>query len=174
MTDRVSVSGRVIGVRTIGIDHQRTVGALNDRPPRANRFRRCPRNRGRNDAGHSNIRTGIANVPTRVRLQYVTADNRGLVSYGVGYRHIHRGRYAEIRQEIHQRRQQPGIRWRRNHYRIVPLRQVAEAGATAVIQADASRCNSHRIRRQRNHFSGHRIHHREIGLEGIRSTQQQQ
>ena len=34
--------------------------------------------------------------PPAVRLQDVTADNRGFVTYGVGYRNIHRNHYADI------------------------------------------------------------------------------
>ncbi|MGS1814584.1 hypothetical protein GHV20_006505 [Klebsiella oxytoca] len=78
-----------------------------------------PRNRGCNDAGHSNTRTDITYVSASIRLQYVTADDRGFVSYRVGYRHIDRCRYADIRR-VYQRRQQAGIRRRRNHYRVVP------------------------------------------------------
>ena len=173
LTDSGPAFGQLVAIAAIRVNRQYPIspGDIDASAGHVNRGRSVDGVRYR--AGDRDALTAILHIAAGGGIQHVTFNGADAVANRIRHVHVDEACHLGRRQRVDQRYQGAVTFRRRDNHGVVARRQIGEGDRTVIGEpAKQARRDRDAVFRNRHDFAGGRIHHRQIGRQGISCPQQ--
>ena len=173
LTDSGSAFGQLVAIAAVRVNGQYAIGPRDVDASAGHGH--CGRsvNGVRYRAGDRDALAAVLHIAAGGVVQHVSFNGADAIANGVRHVHVDEACYLSLRQRVDQRYQGAVTFRRGDNHGVVARRQIGEGRRAAIGEpAKQARRDRDAVFRNRHDFAGDRIHHRQIGAQGVASPQQ--